>query len=112
MIGLQLGAYTIEAELGLGGMGTVYRAKGPEGLFALKIIHPHVLATPGFFKRFPPKASHTVPGTFAARASRERTCATRERVARFADGAAGADKFLRQAVAHCVHGTTCRSCRN
>jgi len=52
MIGQRLGPYTIEAELGSGGMGTVYRATGPEGVVALKVVHPHLLATPGFFKRF------------------------------------------------------------
>ncbi|MHC4342783.1 MAG: serine/threonine protein kinase, partial [Planctomycetota bacterium] len=52
MIGQQLGPYTIEAELGTGGMGTVYRATGPEGRVALKVVHPHMLAAPGFFERF------------------------------------------------------------
>ena len=52
MIGQQLGPYTIEAELGSGGMGTVYRATGPDGPVAVKIVHPHLLDTPGFFKRF------------------------------------------------------------
>jgi tetratricopeptide (TPR) repeat protein len=33
-------------------MGKVYRATGPEGPVALKIVHPHLLETPGFFKRF------------------------------------------------------------
>ena len=52
MIDTQLGPYTIEAVLGSGGMGKVYRATGPEGRVALKIVHPHLLETPGFFKRF------------------------------------------------------------
>jgi tetratricopeptide (TPR) repeat protein len=33
-------------------MGKVYRAVGPDGPVALKIVHPHLLETPGFFKRF------------------------------------------------------------
>jgi serine/threonine protein kinase/tetratricopeptide (TPR) repeat protein len=53
MIGDQLGPYRIESELGCGGMGTVYRAADGAGhRVALKIVHPHLLATPGFFKRF------------------------------------------------------------
>ncbi|MHC4932823.1 MAG: protein kinase domain-containing protein, partial [Planctomycetota bacterium] len=52
MIGQHLGPHTIEAELGTGGMGTVYRATGPEGRVAIKVVHPHMLASPGFFERF------------------------------------------------------------
>ena len=60
MIGTELGSYRIQSELGSGGMGTVYLAEVMEaaaGLepgqkVALKVIHPHLLSTPGFFKRF------------------------------------------------------------
>ena len=60
MIGAQVGPYRIESELGAGGMGSVYLAEVTEktplldagARVALKIIHPHLLATPGFFKRF------------------------------------------------------------
>ena len=52
MIGAQIGPYKVEAELGTGGMGTVYRATGPDGVVALKAIHPHLLESPGYFKRF------------------------------------------------------------
>ncbi len=60
MIGAQIGPYKVEAELGTGGMGTVYLAEVAETVHgldlgqrvALKIVHPHLLATPGFFKRF------------------------------------------------------------
>jgi len=52
MIGQQLGAYTIQSELGSGGMGNVYLALGESGEVAIKVVHPHLLETPGFFKRF------------------------------------------------------------
>ena len=52
MQGQQLGAYVIDAELGSGGMGRVVRATGPDGVVALKVVHPHLLETPGFLDRF------------------------------------------------------------
>jgi serine/threonine-protein kinase len=60
MIGAQVGPYRVESELGAGGMGSVYLAEVTETTpllgvgerIALKIVHPHLLATPGFFKRF------------------------------------------------------------
>ncbi len=60
MLGKTLGPYRIESELGSGGMGKVYAAtvegRCPgieEGTkVALKVVHPHLLETPGFFKRF------------------------------------------------------------
>ena len=60
MQGTELGGYQILSELGSGGMGKVYLAELTEkaaGLdvgqrVALKIIHPHLLETRGFFKRF------------------------------------------------------------
>ncbi|MHC4452847.1 MAG: serine/threonine protein kinase, partial [Planctomycetota bacterium] len=60
LIGEQLGAYAIKSELGSGGMGKVYLAEAVEeaaGLepgtsVALKLVHPQLLETPGFFKRF------------------------------------------------------------
>ena len=47
-----LGVYRLEAELGSGAMGKVWRATGPAGPVAVKVIHPHLLESPGFFKRF------------------------------------------------------------
>jgi tetratricopeptide (TPR) repeat protein len=60
VIGTQLGPYRIERELGAGGMGAVYRAsvvgRAPGidtgTVVALKLVHQHLLETPGFFKRF------------------------------------------------------------
>ncbi len=60
MIGQTLGSYRLDAELGTGGMGTVYAATIVDrcpGLdsgtrVALKVIHPHLLEQPGFFRRF------------------------------------------------------------
>lgn len=51
--GTSLGPYRIDRELGSGGMGKVYAATAPDGsTVALKVVHPHLLETPGFFKRF------------------------------------------------------------
>ena len=53
MPGQALGDYRIESELGSGGMGTVYLAVTPDGTpVALKVIHPHLLDSPGFLNRF------------------------------------------------------------
>jgi len=53
----RIGAYTIVSELGSGGMGKVYLAEatseeGERTRVALKVVHTHLLETPGFFKRF------------------------------------------------------------
>ena len=48
----RIAEYRIERVLGMGGMGTVFLGIKGEQEFALKVIHPHLLAAPGFFKRF------------------------------------------------------------
>ncbi len=58
--GAALGPYRIDREVGSGGMGKVYaatsdasaRAVGPGVTVALKVVHPHLLEAPGFFKPF------------------------------------------------------------
>ena len=60
MLDEMLGPYRIESELGSGGMGKVYLAEVvgesatvPSGTsVAVNMVHPHLLAQPGFFKRF------------------------------------------------------------
>ncbi|MHC4861685.1 MAG: serine/threonine-protein kinase, partial [Planctomycetota bacterium] len=60
MEGETLGAYRIETEIGAGGMGTVFLAtveRETEGSkrgdrVAVKVVHPHLVARPGFLDRF------------------------------------------------------------
>ncbi len=52
MIGETLGPYRIDRELGSGGMGTVYRATGPGGVVALKVVHARLLEGADATERF------------------------------------------------------------
>jgi serine/threonine protein kinase/tetratricopeptide (TPR) repeat protein len=60
MQGKDVGPYRVLDEIGGGGMGTVYRAEvvgrvadlEPGDVVALKVVHPHLLRTQGYFKRF------------------------------------------------------------
>ena len=56
----RIGPYRLVSEIGTGGMGQVFLAEAVEATpivergrrVALKLVHPHLLKTPGFFKRF------------------------------------------------------------
>ena len=51
--GDMVGPYRIESELGVGGMGRVYKAQGPDGqLVALKMVKPDLAMDTVFRKRF------------------------------------------------------------
>jgi tetratricopeptide (TPR) repeat protein len=60
LIGESLGPFRLIRELGSGGMGKVYAATlereavglEPGATVAVKVVHPHLLETEGFFKRF------------------------------------------------------------
>jgi tetratricopeptide (TPR) repeat protein/predicted Ser/Thr protein kinase len=53
VIGQRLGPYRIVSEVGSGGMGTVYLAEDDAvSKVALKVVHPHLLSTPSFLRRF------------------------------------------------------------
>ena len=90
MEGTRIGPYRVLGDLGSGGMGKVYLAevegKAP-GLHdgtrvALKVIHPHLLETPGFFKRFLREAEIGRNDPRISRLLRAGPCRNRHRGAR------------------------------
>jgi tetratricopeptide (TPR) repeat protein len=52
LVGRTLGPWRLGAVLGSGGMGTVFVAKDGDERAAVKVLHPHLLARPGFVERF------------------------------------------------------------
>ena len=49
---MQVGPYRVSGEIARGGHGVVYRAEGPQGPVALKLLHAHRLTNPRALKRF------------------------------------------------------------
>ncbi|MDF5757865.1 serine/threonine-protein kinase [Spongiactinospora sp. TRM90649] len=48
----ELGPYRLAGRLGMGGMGTVFLAEGPQGPVAVKMINPHLARDQEFVARF------------------------------------------------------------
>jgi serine/threonine-protein kinase len=55
--GETFGPYTIESTLGVGGMGRVFKATGPDGTVALKLVKEDIARDETFRKRFQREAS-------------------------------------------------------
>ena len=55
--GQEFGPYTVESTLGVGGMGRVFKATGPDGVVALKLVKEDIARDQTFRKRFDREAS-------------------------------------------------------
>ena len=55
--GQTFGPYTVESTLGVGGMGRVFKAEGPDGIVALKLVKEDIARDATFRKRFEREAS-------------------------------------------------------
>ena len=55
--GQAFGPYTVESTLGVGGMGRVFKANGPDGTVALKLVKEDIARDQTFRKRFEREAS-------------------------------------------------------
>lgn len=55
--GQTFGPYTVESTLGVGGMGRVFKADGPDGTVALKLVKEDIARDQTFRKRFEREAS-------------------------------------------------------
>ena len=55
--GETFGPYTVESTLGVGGMGRVFKATGPDGTVALKLVKEDIARDETFRKRFQREAS-------------------------------------------------------
>jgi serine/threonine protein kinase len=55
--GQTFGPYTVETTLGVGGMGRVFKATGPDGIVALKLVKEDIARDATFRRRFDREAS-------------------------------------------------------
>jgi serine/threonine-protein kinase len=55
--GQTFGPYTVETTLGVGGMGRVFKAAGPDGIVALKLVKEDIARDATFRRRFDREAS-------------------------------------------------------